>query len=150
MCGFNHNKLREGNTDPISAAIAAAVTAGVTGGVKSVGKEAIVDAYKGLKNWIVRKVGKDANITTAIAEVEQSPDSKARQMVFAEDIANAKATDAPELLTLARQLIEVLKETSAGRQAMAKFQVDARGDQVGVIGDHAKIEGGLHFGERKQ
>lgn len=136
--------------DPISAAIVAAVTAGVTGGVTAAGKEAIVDAYKGLKNWIVKKVGKDAKVTTAIAEVEQSPDSKARQMVLAEEIANAKIVNESELLTLADQLIEALKETSVGRQAMAKFQVDARGAQVGVIGDHARIEGGLHFGERKQ
>lgn len=135
--------------DPVSSAIIAAVTAGASGGVTSVGKEAIVDAYKGLKNWIIKKVGKDSKVTTAIAEVEQSPDSKARQMVLAEEMGIAKIADESELLTLANQLIGALKETAAGRQAVAKFQVDAKGAQVGVIGDHAKVEGGLHFGAKK-
>ena len=135
--------------DPISAAVIAAVTAGVAGGIGDVGKEAIVDAYNGLKNWIVMKVGKDAEVTKAIAEVEQSPDSKARQMVLAEEMGNAKIANETELLKLANNLINALKETAAGHQAVAKFQVDARAARVGVIGDHATVEGGIHFGEEK-
>jgi hypothetical protein len=131
--------------DPISAAIIAAVT----DGVKDVGKEAVLDAYNGLKNWIVKKAGKDAKVATAIAEVEQSPDSKARQMVLAEEMGMAKIAEESDLLSLANKLIEALKETDAGRQAVANIQVDARGAQVGVIGDHAKINGGMHFGEKK-
>ena len=135
--------------DPISAAIIAAVTAGVTGGAKDVGKQAVVEAYNGLKNWIVKKVGRDAKVATAIAEVEQAPDSQARQAVLTEEMGMAKIADESDLLTLATKLIEALKETEAGRQAAAKFQVDARGAQVGVIGDHAKVNGGIQFGEKK-
>jgi hypothetical protein len=135
--------------DPISAAIIAAVKLGVADGIKDVGKEAVLDAYNGLKNWIVKKAGKDAKVTTAIAEVEQSPDSKARQMVLAEEMGMAKIAEESDFLTLANKLIEALKETDAGRQAVAKFQVDARGARVGVIGDHAKVDGGMHFGGKK-
>ncbi len=34
-------------------------------------------------------------------------------------------------------------------QATGKYQVDAPDAQVGVIGDGAKIEGGIHFGKPK-
>jgi hypothetical protein len=135
--------------DPISSAIVAAVTAGVTGGVAAVGKEAIVDAYKGLKNWIANKLGIDAKVIQAIAEVEAAPESNARQMVLVEEMAHADIDKAPELQELASQLIVALKETQEGRTAVAKFQIDAKGAQVGVIGDHATVEGGIHFGEKK-
>jgi hypothetical protein len=136
--------------DPISAAIIAAVAAGVTGGVTAVGKETIVDAYKGIKNWIIKKLGQGAEVTMAIDKVEQAPASQARQMVLAEEMANAQIAHEPELMALAQQLIEALKETAEGSRAVAKFKVDARGAQVGVIGDHAKVEGGLHFGEKSR
>ena len=135
--------------DPISTAIVAAVTAGVTGGVTSVGKEAIVDAYKGLKNWILKKVGKDAKVSQAIAEVEASPESNAWQMVLDEEVGNSNIDKAPELQELAKQLMAALKETEGGREAVAKFQVDAKGAQVGVIGDYAKVDGGVHFRDKK-
>ena len=135
--------------DLISSAIVAAVTAGVTGGVTAVGKEAIVDAYKGLKNWIVKKLGKDAKVIQAIAEVETAPASEARQRVLVEEMGHANIDKAPELQELARQLIAALQETQTGRTAVAKFQIDAKGAQVGVIGDHATVEGGIHFGEKK-
>jgi uncharacterized membrane protein YfbV (UPF0208 family) len=73
--------------DPISTAIIAAVTAGV----KDIGKKAIVDSYNGLKNWIVKKCGNNAKVTQALAEVEETPDSKARQMVLEEEMGKAKA-----------------------------------------------------------
>jgi hypothetical protein len=135
--------------DPISAAIIAAATAGVAGGVTAVGKQAIVDAYKGLKNWIAKKHGGDAKVVQAIAEVEAAPQSKARQMVLVEEMSNANIDKESEPQELASQLIAALKETQAGRAAVAKFQIDAKGAQVGVIGDHATIEGGIHFGEKK-
>jgi hypothetical protein len=135
--------------DPISAAIIAAATAGVAGGVTAVGKQAIVDAYKGLKNWIAKKHGGDAKVVQAIAEVEAAPQSKARQMVLVEEMSNANIDKESEPQELASQLIAALKETQAGRAAVAKFQIDAKGAQVAVIGDHATIEGGIHFGEKK-
>lgn len=37
--------------------------------------------------------------------------------------------------------------TEVGKKVI--YAVDARGAQVGVIGDGAKVEGGIHFGETK-
>jgi hypothetical protein len=50
-----------------------------------------------------------------------------------------------QIAALAQQLIEALKATEAGRTALAKYQIDATGAHVGVMGDGARIEGGIHF-----
>ena len=136
--------------DPITAAIVAAIAAGVTGGVTSVGKETIVDAYQGIKKFLKAKFGEENKITKAIGEVEANPESKGQQLVLAENMAAQAASNEPELLKLAQDLIKALQETESGRKAVARFQVDARGAKVGVIGDQAHIEGGIHFGERKE
>ncbi len=130
--------------DPISTAVVAFLVAGL----KDVGKSAATDCYNGVKNWIVKKLGNDAKVTKAIVEVEDAPDSKARQMVLEEEVGKANIANEPELLKLVEALVAALKETNEGRQAMAKFQVDARGAQVGVMGDHASVSGGIHFGNK--
>ena len=108
-----------------------------------------MDVCKGLKSLIAKKLGGDVKVVQAIAEVEAAPGSKARQMVLVEQVSNADIDNSPELQELARQLITILKETQEGRTAVAKFQVDAKGAQVGVVGDPAKVNGGVYFGEKK-
>lgn len=136
--------------DPITTAIVAAVSAGVTSGMTAVGKEAILDAYKGIKNAIKSRFGKDNNISKTITDLEADPESKGRQLLLAEQIETAEADQNPDILKIAQKLTEALQSTETGRKAIAKFQVDARNAQVGVIGDMAKVEGGIHFGETKR
>ena len=132
--------------DPISTAIVAAVSSGMT----AVGKEGILDAYKGIKNAIKSRFGKDNNISKTITDLEADPKSKGRQLLLAEHIATAEANQDPDILKVAQKLTEALQSIETGRKAIAKFQIDARNVQVGVNGDHAHIEGGIHFGEIKQ
>ena len=132
--------------DPITAALIAAVSAGVT----AVGKQAVVDAYNVLKRIIASKFGKDSQVYKAIAELEEDADSKGRQTILSEQVAATKADQDSEILEITRELIKALNSTEAGRKAIAKFQVDAKGAQVGVIGDQAHVEGGIHFGDRKK
>ena len=135
--------------DPISTAIIAAGSAGITSGMTAIGKEAILDAYKGIKNAIKSRFGKDNNISKTITDLEANPESKGRQLLLAEHIATAEANQDPHILKIAQKLTEALQSTETGRKATAKFQVDARNAQVGVIGDMAKVEDGIHFGETK-
>lgn len=132
--------------DPITTAVVAAISAGLT----DVGKQAVVDAYNGLKKIIISKFGKDNQVSKAIAEVEKNPESKGQQLVLSEQIASTKADQDAEVVKIAQQLIEALKSTEDGREAIAKYQIDAKGAQVGVIGDRAKVEGGIHFGDSKK
>jgi len=136
--------------DPITAAIVAALTAGVAAGATEVGKKVIVDAYDGLKAALKKKFGDDSKITKAVTDLESEPDFKPNQDALAGRVAQANAADDPELKQLAQALIEALQSTPEGKQAVGKYVVDARGAQVGVIGDGAKVDGGMHFGETKQ
>ena len=132
--------------DPITIAIVAAVSAGIT----DIGKKAFGDAYQGFKDLIKSKFGPDSKVSTAIAELEKNPESKGRQITLAETMAQEKADQDHELINIAEQLVQALKETDQGRLAVAKYQIDAKGAQIGVMGDGAKVEGGIHFGDSKK
>ncbi len=71
-------------------------------------------------------------------------------MLLAEHIATAEANQDPDILKVAQKLTEALQSAETGRKAIARFQVDARNAQIGVIGDRAKVDGGIHFGETKR
>lgn len=123
--------------DPVTTALIAAVSSGL----KAVADEAVLDVYKSIKSAIKKKLG----ISKAIAELEANPNSKERQQALAENLAAKDADKDPEILRLANKLIQALQETEAGRKAVSKYHIDATASQVGVIGDGARIEGGIHF-----
>ena len=133
--------------DPITTAIIAGVTAGVVGGTTEVGKKVIVDAYEALKDAIKKKFGADSKIAQAVVDLEDEPDFKPNQDALAGRVAQAKATDDPQLQELAQALIEALKSTPKGAEEVSKFKIDARSAQIGIMGDDAKVEGGMHFGK---
>jgi hypothetical protein len=121
--------------EPITTAIAAAVTAGIT----DIGQKAFGDTCQGPKDPIKSKFGQD---NKAIAEFEDNPESKGRQTMLAESIVQEKTDRDPELIHLARQLPQALKETEQGRLAVAKYQID-------VMDHKIHIEGGIHFIKRR-
>ncbi len=125
--------------DPVTTAIVAAVSASLD----TVAKEAIKDTYQGLKKAVKKKLG----ITGAIKDLETAPDSKQQQQLLAQEMAAQQAHKDADITALAQQLIKALQATESGRTALAKYQVDAAGAHVGVIGDGARIEGGIHFHE---
>jgi hypothetical protein len=127
--------------EPITTAIVAAVTAGIT----DIGQKAFGVTCQGLKDPIKSKFGQDNKVSKAIAELEENPESKERQTILAESIVQEKADRDPELIHLAQQSVRALEETEQGRQAVAKYQIDARGAQIGVTGDKAHIKGWVHF-----
>lgn len=135
--------------DPITGAILAALAAGVVGGATEVGKKLIVDAYGALKAALKKKHGKASDVVEAVDDLEKKPDSEARQAVVAEEIAATKANDDPELTQLAQALLEAVKKTPEGEKIVSKYNIQVQGGQVGVIGDNAKITGGIHFGSKK-
>ena len=133
--------------DPITAAIVAALAAGVAAGATEVGKKVIVDAYDALKAALKKKFGADSDLAEAVEKLEKKPDSAGRQETLKEEVEAAQAANDPQLQQLAQALIEALKSTPEGEKAVSKYQVDARGAQIGVIGDKVKVEGGIHFGK---
>lgn len=59
------------------------------------------------------------------------------------------STPAPEVVTAAKTLQQALERTPEGREAFAKYVLNIQNSQVGQIGDHATVHGGIHFGVKK-
>ena len=133
--------------DPITGAIVAALAAGVAAGTTEVGKKVIVDAYEALKAAIKKNYGPDSDVVEAVDNLEQKPDSEAHQAVVAEEIADADLTQDHDLVKLAQTLLDALKETPKGQQAVSKYNIQATDSEIGVIGDNAHVEGGIKFGK---
>ena len=138
--------------DPLTASILAAamagVTAGIAGGTTVVAQSAIVDAYNTLKAKLADKFGRNGELVQAVESLEKQPQSEGRQAVVREELAAAEAAGDAELQQLAQRLLEALQSSPAGQAAISKYQVDARWANIGVLGDGANVEGGIHFGAR--
>ena len=136
--------------DPVTGAIVAALAAGVASGATKVGEKVIVGAYDALKAALKKKYGEDSKVAHAVAAVEEEPDFKPNQEALAGRIEQAKAADDPQLQQLAQALLDALKDTSAGKKALSKYHIEAHDSEIGVIGDGAHVEGGIHFGKSRR
>jgi formylglycine-generating enzyme required for sulfatase activity/energy-coupling factor transporter ATP-binding protein EcfA2 len=128
----------------ISTAIIAAISAGVTSGVTGVGKQAILDAYEALKTEIKSRFGKNSQSAKAIKALEDNPDSNGRLLVLNESVEAENVEADPQIQKMVQVLVAALSESESGSQALAKYQVDAKGAMIGILGDHGTIHGGLH------
>jgi hypothetical protein len=98
--------------EPISTTIIAAISA--IGSI--VGKKAVEDAYKGLKDLIWKKFGRDSKVSRAIDELEEEPDSKAQQQLLIERMAKTDADRDQKIIQAANALMEQLKKTPSGEK----------------------------------
>ncbi len=126
--------------DTITGALVTAATSGLT----TVGKSAIVDTYNAIKTLIQNKYG-NTDLPDAVEKLEQKPDSQSRQGMVQEELETAGADKDKEMLDLVNQLIEALKETPEGQKAIGKYNLNITDSNVGVVGDYAKIKGGINF-----
>ncbi len=65
-------------------------------------------------------------------------------------LAASEAVADSELQQLAQRLLEALQSSPDGQTAVGKYQVDARGANIGVMGDQATVKDGIHFSTRPQ
>lgn len=137
--------------DPITVAIIAALVTGAAAGTAQVVAEKIGGgAYTKLKQLIQDKFGKESELVDAVDTLEKDPNSKSRQGLVQEEVKKARADQDAELLEAAQTLLHALESTPEGKQVVSKFRIDMKNSQVGVIGDHAKVEGGIHIGPVKK
>ena len=134
--------------DPITSTILAALTAGVTriaaDAPAEIGKMAIKDAYEALKTALRNKFGGESKLARAVSELEEEYDYKPNQQNMAGRIEQVNATADDDLLKLMRDLANALAKTPEGRAGMAKFNVVTKDSQVGIVGNNAHVEGGIH------
>jgi hypothetical protein len=138
--------------EPITAAILGAVQTLASSDVVKAGvKDAVKDAYEGLKAVIRRKWGDAAPISKAITAIEKDPKSKAQAAVLDEKVADVKAADNSEVLKALHQLVEQMKARGVGGEAVAKIQFNMSGGVVqGVMGAENVQIGSMSFGAPPQ
>ena len=97
--------------DPITSAI----ILGVAGNFAT---DAIAAAYKSLKNALTKKHGQDSDLVDAVNKLEKTPDRDDRKATVQAEVEIAKANDDAELVKLAQDLLNQLKEQPGGMSAI--------------------------------
>ncbi|MFE2999585.1 hypothetical protein ACFXG4_31840 [Nocardia sp. NPDC059246] len=118
--------------DPLTI-IAAALAAGALKGVGETATAAVADAYQGLKALVTRRFNSDPRAELVLAEHEADPDIWQAPLLAALRESGAGQDD--QVVTAAQRLLEL---TDPQGSQSGKYMVDARGANVGAIGDHAK------------
>ena len=98
--------------DPITTAILAAIAV--------VSNNAIKDSYSALKALLKKKFGEESDLIEAVNKLETKPESEGRKATLQEEIEAVKANDDPEIVKLAQNLIEELKEHPEGQQVITQ------------------------------
>ncbi len=98
--------------DPISTAIIAAIA--------NLSKDAVKDGYNALKSALKRKFGEESDLVDAVNKLEKKPDSEGRKATVQEEVEIAKVNDDPDLIRLAQDLLDKLKEQPGGQQVITQ------------------------------
>lgn len=115
--------------DPVSAAILAALATGALAGVADTTRTAVMDLYQSLKSKLVAKFTQAPDVSSALAQVEQRPDSPARRALLAEEMQSSGAAQDPELLELAQRILDLLSDQSASSSQVAIGAYIAQADR---------------------
>ncbi len=102
--------------DPITTAIIAALA--------NLGKDAIKDGYGALKAALKRKFGSDSDLVDAVEGLEKKPDSEARKAMLQEEVEIAKVNDDSDIIRLAQDLLDKIKEQPGGQQIINQTQTN--------------------------
>ncbi|BAY87948.1 hypothetical protein NIES267_74720 (plasmid) [Calothrix parasitica NIES-267] len=122
--------------DPITTAIVAAV-------VSEVSKAVISNSYEVLKAALKKKCGSESDLVSAVNQLEKKPDSDARKAMLQEEVEAAKVNDDPEILQLAQDLLDKLKDEPGGQQIINQTQTNtASGNNVGGDFTFAPVQEG--------
>ena len=121
------------------------ITSAIASAVGSLGLESVKHGYTKLKELLQGKFGEKSALAEAVEQLEKNPDSAARKAVLAEELAKVGADTDKEIIKTAEALVQALEK---GGQVSGKYQVDARKAKIGVMGDNAKVKGGIHFGDK--
>ena len=97
---------------------------------------------------MIKKKFEKTDLPAAIENLEKKPDSKSRQGMVQEEVESTTADKDPEIMRTVNALVDAVKNTPDGQNVISKYNLNIRGSDVGVIGDKADINGGIHFGKK--
>lgn len=122
--------------DPITTAIVAAIAA--------VSSSAIKDGYSALKGLLKKKFGENSDLVEAVNKLEAKPQSEARKATVQEEVGTAKASDDPEIVRLAQDLLDKIKEQPGGQQIINQIQTNtASGNTVSGDFNFSPVQEGI-------
>lgn len=143
--------------EPLSI-ILTSLVAGATVVGKGVAGEVVKDAYTKLKGVLLREFGAKGDMETALAQVEDKPESDGRKSVLEEELETAKAAQDDEIVQSAKAMLDLLKEhglLSPSYQAMLEGNgAIAQGGSVaagkGGVAIGGNVEGGVRITNQKE
>jgi hypothetical protein len=103
--------------DPVTTAITTAV-------LTDLGKDTIKGCYKALKDALVKKFGAASDLVDAVDKLEKKPDSEGRKATVQEEVSVAKANEEPEILKLAQDLLDKIREQPGGQEINNQTQIN--------------------------
>lgn len=140
--------------DPLTL-IVSSLAAGAVASAKSTVESIVKDSYEGIKAFIKKKFGSKVTVE----DMEKNPNSESKRGSLKEDLENSGAAHDQELLEMAKNLIEVVKQHAPDTKVTgvniedveAEFlkinKVESTGTGVNV--SKSKFTGGIDIGEVK-
>jgi hypothetical protein len=118
--------------DPITL-IMGAIAAGTAAGLTGASKDAINDAYSGLKTLLLRRIPNDRQTSSALDTAAHDPDTQAH---LVERLQISDAVNDPAILRAAATVLALADPEGA---QSGKYRVTVTNSQGIVIGDHAQV-----------
>ena len=100
------------------------ITTAIVAALANLSKDAIKDGYVALKTALKKKFGETSDIVDALDKLEKKPDSEARKATVQEEVEIAKVNDDPEILQLAQELLDKIKEQPGGQEIINQTQTN--------------------------
>lgn len=114
--------------------ILAALAAGIAAGSGEAATQVVRDGYAGLKALIETAFVGNSKAELALNEHEADPETYEKPL--AKQLKETGADQDPEIQAAAEAVLR-----DADRAGVTtKYHVDVRGGQVGIIGDHARVD----------
>jgi hypothetical protein len=131
--------------EPILTTIIAALVAGATAQAGKVASQAVADAYTGLKDLIIRKLGGKSG---AVQSVQDEPEAEEAQAHLARTLANNGLQNDTELKDLAERLeLAIAEAKAAGVQGAANIDVKGVRGKVNATVERLQAAGSINLGE---
>jgi hypothetical protein len=119
----NHTSLTIDNQGETMDPITSAIVLGVAGNLAT---DAIKAAYTSLKDALTKKHGMDSDLVDAVNKLEKTPDRDDRKATVEAEVKIAKANDDTELVKLAQDLLNQLKEQPGGTTSITQNVRDSQ------------------------
>lgn len=100
------------------------ITTAIVAALANLSKDAIKDSYVALKAALKKKFGETSDVVDAVDKLEKKPDSEARKATVQEEVEIAKVNEDPEILKLAQDLLDKIKEQPGGQEIINQTQTN--------------------------